>query len=299
MNTIRSRITFLSTFTLLFGWVASTLPAQDPVFSGPQVGEPLPGFQVAVIVGDDANSGKDVDTSLIFDDQPTLLIFFHERTRPAFGLMRAVTNFAEKRKGMKSMVVFLTDDATETQQWAKNISRYFSKGTAYGISTDGKEGPGAYGLNRNVTLTVLVADQGKVTANFALVQPQLQTDGPKILRAVADVTGGGEIPDVRQLDPRSANRMNQGGGRNADSKLANLLRAVISKRATASQVTEAVKKVDEYISESETGRKELARITRTIVGSGKLANYGTAEAQEALQKWNDRLSKDPSSESKE
>ena len=32
-------------------------------------------------------------------------------------------------------------------------------------------------------------------------------------------------------------------------------------------------------------KKELARITNTIVNSGKLANYGTAAAQVVLKRW--------------
>ena len=56
--------------------------------------------------------------------------------------------------------------------------------------TEGKEGPGSYGLNRNVTLTILVGKEGKVTANFALVQPSTQADLPKILEEVAKVAGG-------------------------------------------------------------------------------------------------------------
>jgi len=43
-----------------------------------------------------------------------------------------------------------------------------------GISPDGEEGPGSYGLNRKMTLTILVANKGKVTANFALVQRTLR-----------------------------------------------------------------------------------------------------------------------------
>ena len=47
------------------------------------------------------------------------------------------------------------------------------------ISLDGIEGPGNYGLNRKVTLTLLVAKGTKVVANFAIVQPN-ETDAPKV-----------------------------------------------------------------------------------------------------------------------
>ena len=56
------------------------------------------------------------------------------------------------------------------------------------IAPGGAEGPGNYGLNRNVTLTILAANEGKVTANFAIVQPN-ETNAPRVLAAVAKLVG--------------------------------------------------------------------------------------------------------------
>ena len=67
-----------------------------------------------------------------------------------------------------------------------------------GISVDGKEGPGAYGLNRNVTLTVLVGKDNVVTANFALIQPSIPADAPKILAEVVKLIGG-QVPGLDEL----------------------------------------------------------------------------------------------------
>ena len=52
-----------------------------------------------------------------------------------------------------------------------------------GISPDGREGAGSYGLNRNVAQTVLIAKDGKVLHNFAFTQPMLYTD-PHLLGAI-------------------------------------------------------------------------------------------------------------------
>ena len=76
-------------------------------------------------------------------------------------------------------------------------------GVPIGISVDGAEGPGAYGLNRNVTLTVLAGKGGTVTANYALVQPSVQADAPKILAEVAELVGG-EVPPLEELMPDQA-----------------------------------------------------------------------------------------------
>ena len=61
-----------------------TLADDDPVFSGPQVGERLPGLMVRGAFADQA--GEDIDLLQKADGGPMLLVFFHARTRPAFGL---------------------------------------------------------------------------------------------------------------------------------------------------------------------------------------------------------------------
>ena len=157
----------------------------------------------------------------------------------------------------------------------------------YRISQDGVEGPGVYGLNRNVTLTILVGKEGKATANFALVQPSIQADGPKILKAIADVSGGGKVPSIEELSgPRYRGQSRkETPARRADAKLTSLLRSVINKQASKEDVAKAAKAVEEYVQKNEAARKELGRITTTVVDSKKLSNYGTADAQEKLKEW--------------
>jgi hypothetical protein len=285
----------------------SSLQAEEPVFSGPQIGEKLPELKSLGLFGE--QEGKSLDLISGTSDGPVLVVFFHQLTRPAFGLMRAITKFAAEREDprIQTGVVFLTDDLTQTVQWAGNVRRLLPDQVTYAVSPDGQEGPGAYGLNRNVTLTILVGKEGKVTANFALVQPQLQADGPKILRAIADVTGGGTIPDIESLDPRYALRMSaqegrgrpnmagrQGSGRGAnDPELTALLRAVINKQADESQVREAAAKVEAYVTEQPSAGRELARIVTTIIDAGKIENYGTETAQSILRQWRDKYGRQP------
>ena len=189
---------WLGCVTLLLS-VCFSVAAEEPVFSGPQAGEVFPPLPVKVVLGD--QDGKDADLVNEAGAKPLVVIFFHARTRPAYALTRKVMEFAATKSdaGLKSHVVFLTDDPTETNKWVNLIQKQLPEGVTYAISHDGIEGPGAYGLNRNVTLTVLVGNEGKVTENFALIQPQLQADGPKIMKAIVDVTGGGDVPAI-ELD---------------------------------------------------------------------------------------------------
>lgn len=71
------------------------------------------------------------------------------------------------------------------------------KGTV-GVSPDGLEGPGKYGLNSKVELTILMAKEGKVTANFALVQPSVN-DTPAVAEAIVKQVGG-KAPTLKELE---------------------------------------------------------------------------------------------------
>ena len=367
-------------FVLIAVWLlAATCLAQDTkdkkIFSGPQVGEGLPQFTMKRAFGEKAGTEFDLVDSA--GDNAVVIVFIHKRSRPAFGLANSIMRYCNEVKGdsFHRGICFLTADPTETQNWLGRIKNYFPKSTPVGLSAEGIEGPGAYGLNRNVELTVLVGKKKKVTANFALVQPGAHVDGPNILAAIASAIGAKPNPDInkylpnnqaaqdapiaidprlmtqfrkinakdasekavgeaidqieelikdnkplqRQLGsvvrrwtrtkrineignaehqqtikqwekayaPKMKRRMNPKGSDRArpDSKLTELLRSVIQKSNTDEQVDSAAKAVEAYVDTNEAAAKELARITKTVTGSGKLANYGTPHAQKVLQRW--------------
>lgn len=175
--------------------------AQDPPaeFSGPQVGEKFTPFTAKAVLGEEA--GKEIDLIKSAAGKPLLIVFVHERNRPSVGLARLLGLYAasQKEKGLVSGTIYLTADATATEEWMKIAKGTLQTGIPVAISTDGQEGPGAYGLNRKVQMTVLVGKDDKVTANFALVQPSVQADAPKIAQAIVDVLGGGKGPTIEEL----------------------------------------------------------------------------------------------------
>jgi hypothetical protein len=178
-------------------------PAEKPAeFSGPQKGEKLTPFVAKGVLGDEA--GKEFDPIKTAAGKPVVVVFVHELNRPTFGLVRAIGMYSatKRENGLVSGIVFLTADATETEAWFKRASNSLPTGLPLGISVDGHEGPGAYGLNRKVQMTVLVGKDDKVTANFALVQPSLQADGPKIAAAIADALGQ-PAPTAEELEKLS------------------------------------------------------------------------------------------------
>lgn len=173
--------------------------ADGPVYSGPQPGEKLAELKT-VGVYDDA-AGEPLDFVTTAGEKPLLLIFVHQVTRPSVGLTRALARYAAGRStdGLHCGIVWLAADRSEAEEYLKRARPSLDFQSPIGISIDGIEGPGSYGLNRNVGLTVLVAEKGTVTANFALVQPAL-TDALAILAEVVRLIGG-EVPPIEQLQP--------------------------------------------------------------------------------------------------
>ncbi len=178
---------------------AGRLIADERVYSGPQVGEKLPPFGVRGVFDDDA--GKELDFVTQADGRPIVLIFVHDVNRQSISMTRVLSSYTASRVSdpLATGVVLLHDDPTEGENVLKRIRHALAPAAPIGLSLDGLEGPGSYGLNRNVMLTILVGNEGRVVANFALIQPSLEVDLPKVLESIAGVTGVA-APAVKDLE---------------------------------------------------------------------------------------------------
>ena len=176
---------------------------ENKIFSGPQPGERLPPLTVAGIGGRIDGTTFDITTKA--DGKP--LVLFLQDTNGVgvkglvnvFGLLLQIDAFQKRdsktRSGEKSNeglqigVVFLADNLDTLPEWARDMLRKeIPNEVLTGISPDGREGPGSYGLNRNVAQTVIIAKDGKVLHNFAFTQPMLYAD-PHVLGAIAQAIG--------------------------------------------------------------------------------------------------------------
>ena len=160
-----------------------TLAPQDEIFSGPQKGEKTPGFTVF-----DLDTRKEVDYVTDWRGAPSVLVFVHELTRPGAALMRPLDRYAQIKsvRGLKIAFVSLVDDRDQAERHLPVVKGAIFMKSPLGISVDGKEGPGAYGLNREVTLTILVARGNEVHANFAILSPN-ETDFPGVKKAIEEI----------------------------------------------------------------------------------------------------------------
>jgi hypothetical protein len=141
-----------------------------------------------------------------------------------------------------------------------------------------------------VALTILVARNGIVTANFALVQPSLAVDAPRVLSEVVKLIGG-QVPTLEELGVPGAMQGGRAARAESDEQLGTLIRALIRQDATPEEVDRAAAAVEAYVKDRPAAQAALGRATRTIVKSGKLLGYGIPRAQEFLRTWAERYGK--------
>lgn len=262
-------------------------PDQEATFSGPQPGEAITSFQVKGVYDDQQD--KELDFVASAKGKPLVLIFVHDVTRPAVGLVRVLSKYAHQVEAseLHAGIVWLTDDAAEASRYLVRARKSLNFEIPVGVFAGGLEGPGSYGLNREVALTILVCQDEKVAANFALIDPSL-TDAEQILAAIAKPLGK-EPPKLAELLPEQSRNRGETKGEEVHPSLRALLRGVIRKDATTEQVKEAVAALEEFLKNNPDASKQLGQIARRVVSSEKFEEYGTPAARAQLKEWANRL----------
>ena len=280
-----ARPTELCKFLVVGLFCGGWLHAQEPVFSGPQTGEAIAPFEVRSLSAADA--GKQIDYVANADGKPLLLVFVHDLNRQSIAMVRNLTTYSAKRKkdGLQTAVVLLSDDANDAEKNFQRIKHAFNTETPTGVSLEGLEGPGRFGLNRLVMLTIVLSKENKVVANYALVQPSLQVDLPKIAKSIVELIGG-PVPTLEELVGKDTMRMVQGETKGTPQPdVSGLVRPLIQKNATDAQVDQLAEKIEQAMKDDQAVRREIYRVATAVTGGGKLSNYGTTKAQEYLIKW--------------
>jgi hypothetical protein len=173
------------------------LAAADPIFSGPQPGEKTTDFKVVEIGG--GADGTERDPVRENAGAPTVLVFVHTVERSLLPLLRVIEQYGvERRERIKTEVIFLAADRRSGEERVRAVNGSLKLRARVGLSPDGAEGPGNFGLNKECMMTVVIAKDNVVTANFALVQPGI-ADAPKVIAALAKTCGDSEPPSVEAL----------------------------------------------------------------------------------------------------
>lgn len=196
------RIHRLGAISVLFAILtcAGGLSGADAIFSGPQPGEKTTGFKVIAIGGD--GDGSERDPVGEHAGAPTALVFVHQVERSLIPLLRVIEQYGiERRERIRTEVIFLTPDRLAGEQHVRAVQGSLKIQARVGLSPDGAEGPGNYGLNKECLMTIVMAKDNKVVASFALVQPGI-ADAPKVLAALAKTCGDDNPPSAEALIAR-------------------------------------------------------------------------------------------------
>ncbi len=264
---------------------AATAAESTPIYSGPIAGEAVPELKVWALQNESEELIQLIPPTN--SEVPALVIFVHERTRPGFAVLRGVAKFAEQlNQQLDASIVFLTNDVMETRQWANAAKAALPAGVRLTVSPDGQEGPGAWGLNRNVTLTVVISKSGQVLNNFAIVQPSANSDLANITQAMATAAGVA-VPTAETIATWIGQPAMNRNAENNEVNIRPLLAPVIQLKATAESVAAAAEKVEARAAMDEPFRIAVGAACRRIFEAGKLEEYGTTEAQRHLKFWAD------------
>jgi hypothetical protein len=270
----------LRAITLTAVLAGAALAADDPIFSGPQVGEKLTACKVRGVLG--TRAGKEVELIAELKGAPTVLVFVHELTRPARQALLPIDHCGVKwaKDGLATQFIWLSGDRAKTEEYLKSAARSVGLQSPVGISMDGKEGPGNYGLNRKVTLTILVAKDNKVVANHAIVQPN-ETDAPKVLADIAKILGkpAPTAEELRALREATGKRPidEPEGAQTVREGMRGLLR-----ETEKAKIEKQFKAMDDWAG---TDRKKVTWLRGYLGLVFEKSKYGTKEVQESYSAW--------------
>lgn len=258
------------------------------VFSGPQAGETLPKLKVSAVTGDDA--GKTFNALGDHDGPQIIILSGPNRTsiRGIIGILRLVATVNENSKErLEPILVYLGDDKNQLAENANRYLQYMNGDPTIGVSNDGRDGPGTYGLNRNVSMTIIVATDGKVVYNFPFPEGMLTPD-PHVLGAISEVIG--TKPEemrgwlIRAADERARTAATNERNRTGGVDIRALLAPVLDKNASDEVIDAAAKKIDLILEGNKAAATSVGALASRMV-QGNLENYGTKRSQYHLFKW--------------
>ena len=197
---------------LCAGLTTVSLHSADTIFSGPQPGEKLTPFKVNALKG--ARAGTERDPITAHQGAATALVFIHGVERSLVPLLRAVDTYgASNVARLRTEIIFLNADRIAGEQRTKAAANSLRLQSPVGLSPDGAEGPGNYGLNKDCLMTIVASRSNVVFTNFALVQPGI-ADAPRVIAALAKLIGDTNPPSAEVLlASGSPGRMDGGGMR--------------------------------------------------------------------------------------
>jgi len=180
---------FVAASALALFVLTGTLIAAEPVKSGPQVGEKVPGpFEPLNINGD--NAGKKFCQYCINGQNPVAMVFARDVSEPVTKLIKEIDAVTAKNGDAKmgSFFVFLSDDESMEKKLQSLAKKEDLKKCV--LTVDNKTGPDNYKIAKDAEVTVVLYKERKVISNYSFKKGQMKdkdvekviADLPKLLK---------------------------------------------------------------------------------------------------------------------
>jgi hypothetical protein len=169
---------------MVFAFVFGAVLAAEPIKSGPQVGDDVPGpFHPLNVTG--AKAGEKNCLFCQNGQNPVVMIFAREQTDDLTALIKKVDACTEQNKDAKmgSFVVYLNDSEGLSDQLKKVAEKENIKNTI--LSIDNPAGPKSYNVSKEADVTVVLYVNRVVKANRAFRKDELKDKDIELI--VADV----------------------------------------------------------------------------------------------------------------
>jgi hypothetical protein len=157
----------------VLGLLVAAGSANEPVKSGPQAGEEVPGpFHPLNITG--PNAGEKCCLYCKNGDNPVVMIFAREINEPLVSLVKKIDSATREHKDAKmgSFVVFLGDAEDLNSKLKEVAQRENIQHTV--LSVDNPAGPEGYKVAKDADVTVVLYSKRMVKANHAFSKGELK-----------------------------------------------------------------------------------------------------------------------------
>ena len=162
--------------------------AAEDLVSGPQKDDKLPALNVLASEGEHA--GKSVNLLETRGKKPILLVFFSQKTRPTFGLMKQLDAYGQIRQpeGLETIIIHSWAKSEETLPFCKLMREKYGFQGVLAVVAEGNSPP-EYNLHSDAAITVVLADkEHKVLLNLSRRDPN-RTDFDPVRKAIDDLLG--------------------------------------------------------------------------------------------------------------
>jgi len=171
--------------------------------SGPQVGEALPDVKIRAVTG--PRGGQDFDLPADIKQKPSLIVITQRGSRKVRSFLTTVEWYAAKQGSgsLAAHFVFLEQEGltrAELPLLAKGDRR--RPPMLSPLSWLESKKAAAFKLHDKTALTVLLVKDGKVTSNFALIEPN-NADAARVVAAAAKLLG--KDPPTLQVQKEKEN----------------------------------------------------------------------------------------------